>query len=196
MLDLVFVVSCLLFTFPVFLLIALAVKLTDGGRILYSHRRVGRGGREFGCLKFRTMVANSDEVLAKHLADDPEAQAEWLRTRKLKNDPRITRVGQILRVLSLDELPQLFNVLKGDMSLVGPRPVVAEELRLYGKRSPFYLSVRPGLTGLWQISGRSELSYEDRVDLDCRYVETWCLRNDIAIILRTIPAVCTMRGSC
>jgi exopolysaccharide production protein ExoY len=180
---------------PLLLLLALLVKLSDGGPILYGHARVGRGGRTFRCLKFRTMAMNGDAVLAAHLSADPDALAEWMATRKLKNDPRITHVGAVLRKLSLDELPQLLNILYGDMSIVGPRPVVRDELDHYGKAAIFYLRSRPGLTGLWQVSGRNDVSYDTRVALDRSYVENWSFMQDVLIIAKTVPAVCMTRGS-
>ncbi len=180
---------------PLCILLALLVKLSDGGPVLYGHARVGRGGRTFRCLKFRTMVLNGDAVLAAHLSADPDALAEWMATRKLKNDPRITVVGSVLRKLSLDELPQLLNIMCGDMSIVGPRPVVRDELDHYGKAAIFYLRSRPGLTGLWQVSGRNDVSYDTRVAMDRSYVENWSLMKDVLIIAKTVPAVCTTRGS-
>jgi exopolysaccharide production protein ExoY len=180
---------------PLIILLALLVKFSDGGPALYGHARVGRGGRTFRCLKFRTMVMNGDAVLAAHLSADPGALAEWMATRKLKNDPRITSVGAVLRKLSLDELPQLLNILAGDMSIVGPRPVVRDELDHYGKATIFYLKSRPGLTGLWQVSGRNDVSYETRVAMDRSYVENWSLLQDVLIIVKTVPAVCMSRGS-
>jgi exopolysaccharide production protein ExoY len=180
---------------PLFLLIMLLVKRMDPGPVFYGHARIGRGGQVFYCLKFRTMVENSDAVLRRYLASRPEARAEWTATRKLRNDPRVTLVGEVLRKLSLDELPQLINVLRGEMSLVGPRPVVFEELEMYGNSVPHYLRTRPGLTGPWQVSGRSDVAYERRVALDRWYAENWTLWRDITIILRTIPAVLSARGS-
>jgi exopolysaccharide production protein ExoY len=180
---------------PLFLMIMALVKFTDGGRVFYGHTRVGHNGRSFKCLKFRTMVVNGDEVLRKHLHSNPEAAAEWRATRKLKDDPRVTAVGTVLRKLSLDELPQLFNVIRGEMSIVGPRPVVDEELTLYDNFAVFYLRTRPGLTGLWQISGRNDVSYESRIAFDTHYVQNWSLMRDMSIILKTIPAVCMSRGS-
>ena len=164
---------------PLFLMVALLVKLSDGGSIFYGHKRIGRGGRIFPCLKFRTMVEDGERVLTAYLAANPEANAEWIATRKLKNDPRVTRVGAVLRKLSLDELPQIINILQGDMSLVGPRPVVRDELEIYGSAAVYYLKSRPGLTGLWQVSGRNQLSYKKRVALDVTYVETLSVGRDI-----------------
>jgi len=180
---------------PLLILIGLLVKLSDGGPAFYGHTRIGRGGRLFRCLKFRTMVADGDAVLAAHFVSNHEAAAEWAATRKLKDDPRVTRVGTVLRKLSLDELPQIINILRGDMSIVGPRPVVREELDHYGKSAVFYLKSRPGLTGLWQVSGRSDVSYDTRVAFDRHYVENWSMVEDIKIIARTVPAVFLSRGS-
>ncbi|MGO4833736.1 sugar transferase [Rhizobiaceae sp. 2RAB30] len=193
--DVVAATAGLIVLSPLFVLLALLVKLSDGGSIFYGHRRIGRGGRIFRCLKFRTMVPNGDKVLAAHFATNPESREEWEATRKLKNDPRVTRVGQVLRKLSLDELPQMLNILQGDMSIVGPRPVVKDELDIYGSCAVFYLKSRPGLTGLWQISGRNDVSYDSRVALDRHYVENWSFSADLLIIMKTIPAVCSSRGS-
>lgn len=180
---------------PLFLIVMFLVKLSDGGSVFYGHKRIGRNGREFYCLKFRTMVRNGDEVLNSYLSSHPAAWKEWSETRKLQQDPRITPVGAVLRKLSLDELPQLLNILRGDMSVVGPRPVVRSELAYYGPSAPIYLLSRPGLTGLWQVSGRNNVSYAARVEFDRQYVENWSLASDFVIIARTIPAVCLSRGS-
>lgn len=180
---------------PIFLLIMALVKCSDGGSIFYGHRRVGHNGRYFHCLKFRTMVPNGDEVLRAYLNANPSAAEEWRATRKLRSDPRVTAVGNVLRKLSLDELPQLINILRGEMSVVGPRPVVDEELNLYDVHAVYYLSTRPGLTGLWQISGRNDVSYETRIAFDTQYVQNWSLIQDVLIIAKTVPAVCLSRGS-
>ncbi|PRD42546.1 exopolysaccharide biosynthesis protein [Phyllobacterium phragmitis] len=180
---------------PLFILVAILVKLSDGGSAFYGHRRIGRDGNPFYCLKFRTMVQDGDAVLTAHFASNPEARAEWLASRKLQKDPRVTNVGAVLRKLSLDELPQLVNVLRGEMSLVGPRPVVKDEIDLYGSAAIYYFKSRPGLTGVWQISGRNDVSYDDRIAFDRHYVENWSFQKDIVIILKTIPAVCASRGS-
>lgn len=180
---------------PLFVLIALLVRFSGSGSVFYGHCRIGRGGRVFHCLKFRTMVPDGEAVLAAHFRSDPDAKAEWEATRKLKADPRVTRVGAVLRRLSLDELPQIINILLGDMSIVGPRPVVRDELEYYGKAAVFYFQSRPGLTGLWQISGRNDVSYDSRVAFDRQYVENWSFVEDIRIILKTVPAVCMSRGS-
>lgn len=180
---------------PIFLMIMALIKCTDGGSAFYGHRRVGHNGRYFHCLKFRTMVTDGDRVLRDYLMANPQAAEEWRMTRKLRFDPRVTAVGSVLRKLSLDELPQLINILRGDMSVVGPRPVVDEELGLYDSHASFYLRTRPGLTGLWQISGRNDVSYEARIAFDTHYVQNWSFIRDILIIVRTIPAVCFSRGS-
>jgi lipopolysaccharide/colanic/teichoic acid biosynthesis glycosyltransferase len=187
--------ALLLLALPVFLVIAALVKM-DGGKAFYAHERVGRGGRLFGCLKFRSMVVDSDRRLAALLASDPQARAEWEATRKLKNDPRVTAIGRFLRASSLDELPQLLNVLKGEMSLVGPRPVQASELAaFYGAAAQHYMAVRPGITGPWQVSGRSDTSYAQRVALDVAYVAHPSILADVKILLRTPVAVLARRGA-
>jgi lipopolysaccharide/colanic/teichoic acid biosynthesis glycosyltransferase len=187
--------ALLLLALPAFLVIAALVKL-DGGKVFYAHERVGRGGRLFGCLKFRSMVVDSDQRLAVLLARDPAARAEWDATRKLKNDPRVTAIGRFLRASSLDELPQILNVLRGEMSLVGPRPVQASELAaFYGAAAQHYMMVRPGITGPWQISGRSDTSYAQRVALDVAYVTKPSLWTDVKILLRTPVAVLARRGA-
>jgi exopolysaccharide production protein ExoY len=193
--DVTAAVMALIVFSPIFLMIMALVKFSDGGSIFYGHRRVGHHGRYFDCLKFRTMVVNGDEVLREHLKANPQAAEEWRATRKLKVDPRVTAIGTVLRKLSLDELPQLINIVRGEMSVVGPRPVVDEELTLYDTFAIFYLRTRPGLTGLWQISGRNDVSYESRIAFDTQYVENWSLLRDMSIILKTIPAVCLSRGS-
>jgi lipopolysaccharide/colanic/teichoic acid biosynthesis glycosyltransferase len=185
----------LLLALPAFLVIAALVR-RDGGSAFYAHQRVGRDGRLFGCLKFRSMVMDADRRLAALLENDAEARAEWEASRKLKNDPRVTAVGRFLRATSLDELPQLINVLKGEMSLVGPRPVQASELAaFYGAAAQHYLTVRPGITGPWQISGRNDTSYAERVALDVAYATRPSLLNDVKILLRTPVAVLARRGA-
>jgi Undecaprenyl-phosphate galactose phosphotransferase WbaP len=177
-----------------FLILAVASRL-DGGPMLYAHRRVGAGGRPFYCLKFRTMVVDADRVLAEALAKDPALAAEWAASRKLVHDPRVTPLGRVLRKTSLDELPQLINVLRLEMSLVGPRPIVEDEVPLYGEAIAQYYATRPGLTGLWQVSGRSNTSYTKRVQLDVWYVNNWTIWNDIAVLFKTIPVVLGRQGA-
>lgn len=187
-------VALLLFS-PLFLLIMALVKFSDGGSVFYGHRRIGHNGQSFKCLKFRTMMEKGDEVLEEFFRINPDAYEEWRTTRKLQNDPRVTVVGAVLRKLSLDELPQLLNIIRGEMSVVGPRPVVEDELELYDLAAVFYLRSRPGLTGLWQISGRNDVSYATRVAFDTQYVQNWSLFADLVIVFKTIPAVCLSRGS-
>jgi Undecaprenyl-phosphate galactose phosphotransferase WbaP len=178
------------------LLLAIAIMVRrGGGPALYCHKRVGFEGRTFGCIKFRSMEVNGDQILADLLANDADAAAEWAATQKLRNDPRITPIGRFLRHTSLDELPQLLNVLRGEMSLVGPRPVVQSELSFYGEDAEYYMLARPGLTGLWQVSGRSDTTYEQRVHLDVWYVRNWSLWHDLAILMKTIPVVLFRRGA-
>lgn len=185
----------ILFFLPFMLLVAIALLIADGRPILFSHSRIGRNGVPFGCLKFRTMLRSSDHLLQDRLRTDPAACAEWLVCRKLKNDPRVHPVGKFLRRTSLDELPQLFNVLAGQMSLVGPRPVIRAEMREYGHRDGCYLSLRPGITGLWQVSGRSDTTYRERVDLDERYFNEQSLLLDVRILFRTLLVVLMARGA-
>ena len=179
------------------ILIAFAIRLVSGGPAIYRHRRVGRDGTGFDCLKFRTMVLDADAALAAHLARSPDARAEWEAGRKLRDDPRILgRLGRVLRQTSLDELPQLFNVLAGHMSLVGPRPVMHDELACYGRDLRWYLAVRPGVTGPWQVGGRSDTTYAERVGLDVDYARNPSLLRDLAILLRTARLVFSGRGAC
>lgn len=186
----------LLFLAPVFATVALLIKLTDPGPVFFRHARMGRQGVRFGCLKFRTMAVDADTRLRDILANDPEAAAEWAATQKLRNDPRVTAIGAFLRKTSLDELPQLWNVLCGEMSLVGPRPITRAELSRYGRDRRFYLLVRPGITGLWQVSGRSNASYERRVRFDREYLEEWSWLGEFWILLMTIPALLRTDEAC
>lgn len=179
---------------PLFLLLFLMIR-KDGGKAVYSQIRVGRDRKVFKCYKFRTMVVNSQQVLRKLLAKDKEARKQWNKEFKLKNDPRITPIGKILRKTSLDELPQLWNVFKGEMSLVGPRPVTRQELKYYGDDLIYYEMVRPGLSGLWQVSGRNDIDYTTRVYLDAWYVKNWSLWNDIVILAKTVNIVLQRRGA-
>jgi lipopolysaccharide/colanic/teichoic acid biosynthesis glycosyltransferase len=180
---------------PLFAIIVLLIWQRDGGPVLFAHYRVGYEGKLFRCMKFRTMLRNSEEVLSDLLRNDPQARAEWERDHKLVNDPRVTRIGRFLRRSSLDELPQLLNVLRGEMNLVGPRPITVAELARYGRVRWHYLSVRPGITGLWQVSGRNNTTYEQRVALDRRYVEQRSLWLDLGILLRTMRVVAVREGA-
>lgn len=179
---------------PLLAMLAVVVKI-DGGPALYGHVRVGRDGRKFRCMKYRSMVMNADRLLRLILETDPRARAEWEQGFKLKHDVRVTRIGRWLRRTSLDELPQLWNVIRGDMSLVGPRPVVEEELERYGADVKYYLQVKPGMTGLWQVSGRSNTDYATRVSLDVDYVRNWSLFRDVTILFRTIKVVVKGHGA-
>jgi lipopolysaccharide/colanic/teichoic acid biosynthesis glycosyltransferase len=188
-------VVALAFLLPVLLAAGLAVYAQDGGPVLFAHRRIGLNGRTFYCLKFRSMAVDAEARLAALLDSDPVARAEWEQAHKLRSDPRVTPVGDFLRKTSLDELPQLLNVLRGDMSLVGPRPIVEAEVARYGRRFRAYCAVKPGITGLWQVSGRNDTSYRKRVALDCVYARRRSLGLDAYIIVATLPAVLTRRGS-
>ncbi len=179
---------------PLMLIIAAVVGL-DGGPVFYAHTRIGARGRVFRCLKFRSMVTDSEAALQALFARDPEAVEEWARTQKLRRDPRVTWIGRLLRKTSLDELPQLLNVLRLEMSLVGPRPIVSLEIPKYGEDIAYYYETRPGITGLWQVSGRSDTTYAQRVRLDSFYVKNWSIWQDFSIIARTIPAVVSGRGA-
>ena len=194
-LDITVAATALFLLLPLLLLIAALVFAGDRKAPVFRHMRLGCDGRRFGCLKFRSMVTDGDAVLAAHLATDPRARGEWAESHKLSADPRITVIGQVLRKTSLDELPQLWNVLRGEMSLVGPRPIVPAEVARYGRAFATCFAVPPGVTGLWQVSGRSDTTYAERVALDLDYASRWSLRRDLAILLRTIPAVLAQRGS-
>ncbi len=194
-LDLLLAFLCLPVLLPLIAIIALSIRLTSPGPIFFSHRRIRGHGRFFSMWKFRTMCVNSAEVLENYLAANPEARAEWKKDHKLKQDPRVTSVGEFLRRTSLDELPQIWNVLTGSMSLVGPRPIVAAEVEKYGEFFADYCLVKPGVTGLWQVSGRSRISYAERVQLDRQYARNWCLGGDIRILTRTLSSVVNQDGA-
>lgn len=193
--DVVAAVGILAFALPAMFFIAVLMFSTDRGPILFSHERIGQNGKRFRCLKFRSMVVNSQEALRRHLELFPQARAEWEATQKLRDDPRITRLGRFLRVTSLDELPQLINVIRGDMSLVGPRPIVQDEVVRYAEAIDHYAAVRPGITGLWQVSGRSDVDYDQRVQLDSRYVREWSFFGDLVILIKTVKVVVLRTGS-
>jgi Undecaprenyl-phosphate galactose phosphotransferase WbaP len=193
--DILFVLMALPVLLPIFGIIAIVMVWTSPGPIFFSHRRIRKNGAFFSMWKFRTMCVNSTEVLDEYLKAHPEARAEWYANRKLRFDPRVTAVGAFLRRFSLDELPQVWNVLMGTMSLVGPRPIVAAEVEKYAESFQCYCRVKPGLTGLWQVSGRSEVTYPERVALDCDYVERWSLWRDIVILMKTFAAVLKQDGA-
>lgn len=187
--DIVIAVFLLGLVAPVLFIISVLIYLSSGRPIIFAHERVGFQGATFKCYKFRTMVNNADERLEAYLRQFPDAKDEWNRFHKLKYDPRVTALGRFLRKSSVDELPQLINVLRGDMSCVGPRPVTKKELARYRNAAKQYIKVRPGITGLWQVSGRSNMSYENRIILDSIYVKRWTVGLDVKILVKTIPAV-------
>lgn len=194
-LDLVLCLPVVLICAVPGLLLGLLIRLDSAGPVLYRQRRLGKDGKSFDVFKFRTMRQDADEVLARYLEENPGLREEWEKDRKLKHDPRITRVGHFLRKSSLDELPQLLNVVRGEMSLVGPRPIVEDEIVKYGEVYADYCRVRPGITGLWQVSGRNNTTYEERVSLDRYYVTNWCIWMDLWILARTFPVVLTGYGA-
>lgn len=193
--DICLTVALLVLTAPLFLLIALAIKLDSPGSVFYSQGRIGRGGKEFRAWKFRSMFSGAEALLDRYLVENSHLAAEWLENHKLRVDPRITHVGRFLRRTSLDELPQLWNILCGEMSLVGPRPIVREEIPKYGRHFSLYTRVPGGLTGLWQVSGRSETSYEERVAFDSFYARNWSIWLDLYILFRTVGAVLVRAGA-
>jgi exopolysaccharide production protein ExoY len=193
--DIVVASTLLLVALPALILLAIALQIDSPGRLFFVQQRVGRGGKMFPCIKFRTMCADAEKVLGVHLDTCAEARLEWARDFKLRADPRITRLGGIARKFSLDEFPQLLNIIAGQMSVIGPRPIVRDEIERYGRFFPNYCAVRPGLTGLWQVSGRNNTSYSERVALDCHYVAKQSFAGDLLIMFKTIPAVLHANGS-
>jgi Undecaprenyl-phosphate galactose phosphotransferase WbaP len=193
--DVVVALAAAVIALPLMLIIALAIVLESGGPVLFGHSRIGRGRRAFRVWKFRTMVVDGDEILRRHLAENPAAALEWELNHKLKYDPRITRVGRLLRRSSLDELPQIWNVLRGEMSIVGPRPIVEAEIPKYGPAFRLYTHVAPGLTGLWQVSGRNDTSYDRRVELDTEYIRRWTPGLDVKLVLNTVKVVFAGTGA-
>src|SRR5216684_530128 len=195
LIDIVLALSGIILLAPLLTICFLVTVLTSPGPALFRHRRVGFKGKQFDCLKFRTMVTDAPERLRQLLDSDPVAAAEWTENRKLRYDPRVTAIGAILRKSSLDELPQLFNVLKGEMSIVGPRPVTEEELVRYSSAVNAYLACRPGITGLWQVSGRSTTTYNKRIACDTFYARNWSMTLDAKILIVTIPALLVSDGA-
>ena len=195
LIDLIAAIPAFLLLLPLMAGLALIIKIRDPGPALFRQKRIGLGGREFYCLKFRTMSVDATERLSQVLKDDPKAAEEWARDHKLKNDPRVTPFGRFLRRSSLDELPQIWNILKGEMSFVGPRPIVRDEVNKYGAQFIAYKSVPPGITGLWQISGRNDVDYDERVILDTKYAKSRNIWVDFGILLKTIPAILLSRGA-
>ncbi len=194
-LDILVASAALLFLAPLLLFVAGLIRLQDGGPALFRQKRQGRDGKPFHCYKLRSMVPNAAERLEQLLATDPEARREWQETQKLTHDPRITPLGHFIRKTSIDELPQLINIIRGDMSIVGPRPIVENEIVKYGEYYQTYCSVRPGLTGLWQVRGRSDTSYDQRVALDVEYARNRSFFTDLKIMFLTVPAVLNSRGA-
>jgi len=190
-----FAALALLFFLPFLIVISLVILFTDGGPVIFGHERIGRNGKKFRCLKFRTMAVGAEKQLQDLLDRDPEARAQWDANQKLDDDPRITCVGEFFRKTSLDELPQFWNVLRGEMAVVGPRPIVASEVQHYGDHLVDYLSVKPGITGLWQVSGRSDTTYDERVAMDVEYTSTRSFLKDIEIILKTIKVMVVRDGA-
>lgn len=188
-LDIMIASTALLFLLPMIVFVTALILITMGRPVFFSQERVGFRGQKFNCMKFRSMVKDAPRVLEAYLAANPQARLEWAQTQKLRHDPRVTWLGRILRKSSLDELPQLFNILRGEMSCIGPRPVLPTELERYGRHGAIYKNARPGLTGLWQVSGRSKTSYSERIRLDRIYVRRWSLAFDIRIMLRTVPVL-------
>ncbi len=195
MLDVLGVLAIGLVSLPFLIFTAIAIALTSAGPVFFKQVRIGKGNRLFVALKFRTMFVDAADRLEHHLEADPALREQWENVHKLKNDPRVTAIGQFLRRFSLDELPQLWNVLKGDMSLIGPRPIVVSEIERYGLDYAAYEAVRPGLTGLWQVSGRNDTTYEERVAFDVFYVRHWSLKLDASIVFRTLRAVLSGVGA-
>ena len=195
LLDICIASVALVFVAPLLVTVMILIRLQDGGPAVYSQPRYGRGGNTFNCYKLRSMVTDAKEQLEIILATDPAAREEWQATQKLTNDPRITPLGRFIRKTSIDELPQLINILRGDMSLVGPRPIVENEISRYGDDFKEYCAVRPGLTGLWQVRGRSDTTYVERVAMDVEYANSRTLMSDIVILFQTIPAVIFSRGA-
>jgi lipopolysaccharide/colanic/teichoic acid biosynthesis glycosyltransferase len=193
--DLAIAVPVVIFGSPLLILIYVLLKIFDPGPALFTQLRVGKDGRTFIVYKFRTMRVDAAERLERLLQSDPAAAAEWAQFQKLKKDPRVTTLGRILRKSSLDELPQILNIVRGEMSVIGPRPVTSAEIHRYGPDYPFYTAVRPGVLGLWQVSGRNRLTYPERIALDVKYVKTWSIWADVVILVRAIPVVLFGRGA-
>jgi exopolysaccharide production protein ExoY len=193
--DLVLAFPVLVLVSPLLMAIYALLKIFDPGPALFTQQRIGRDGQSFVVYKFRTMRVDAAERLEHLLASDPKAAAEWAKYQKLRNDPRVTLLGRFLRRTSLDELPQLLNIMRGEMSVIGPRPVTPGEMQRYGSDVPYYIAVRPGVLGLWQVRGRNKLTYPQRVAYDVEYVETWSIWQDFKIILLAIPVVLLGRGA-
>ena len=196
MFDIVFSLATMVIILPVSIIVMIGIMIeSPGASPIFKHYRVGKGGKLFPCYKFRSMVPNAQEKLKAYLQKNPEAQKEWQANFKLKNDPRITKIGKFIRKTSIDELPQFINVLKGEMSWVGPRPIIKDEVHYYGKNIQDYYSVLPGITGMWQVNGRSETSYDERVKLDVWYIRNWSVWIDIVLLIKTFKIVICKKGA-
>ena len=193
--DFLFSLSLIFLLFPLFLLIIFILLFFSDSKVFFIHKRIGKDGKNFNLYKFRSMRHSRNEILSKYFQENPIEKIYWQKNQKLKNDPRVTKIGYFLREFSLDELPQIFNILKGDMSFIGPRPIVEDELHKYGCKFEDYKSVKPGLSGLWQVSGRNNTSYKDRVELDCRYIKNMSFLLDIKIFFKTIYVVFSREGA-
>lgn len=193
--DVVAATLLLIPAIPIGAIIAVAIAIESPGPVFFVHDRIGRFGRRFRLWKLRSMVPNADEALSRYFQSHPGSAKEWEQTHKLKNDPRVTCVGRVLRRTSLDELPQLLSVIRGDMSMIGPRPIVESELGKYGAAFDLYTQVRPGLTGLWQVSGRTDTSYRERIALDTAYIQNWSFCTDLMILLKTVRVVLFGHGA-
>ena len=193
--DILFVLFGGILILPFLLIIALLIKITSTGPVLYKHKRLGKNGKPFYAYKFRTMKKNAEQLLEELLKSDPAIREEWDKYHKLKNDPRVTAIGKVLRHISFDEFPQLINIIKGEMSLVGPRPIVNEEIEKYGDDFDRIFSIRPGLTGLWQVSGRSDTNYSERISYDTYYLQSWSAWLDLWIILKTFGSIILGKGA-
>ena len=193
--DILFLLLSAPLTIPLTIIVSILVKVTSKGPVFYGHKRIGKNHKEFKCWKFRSMVIDADKQLEKLLSENPQMRAEWEKEQKLTNDPRVTKIGKLLRKTSIDEIPQFFNILTGQMSFIGPRPVTEPELEKYGSKADYILNVQPGLSGMWQISGRSETSYQERVTLDSYYIDNWSIWLDLWILLKTVFVVLKGKGA-
>jgi exopolysaccharide production protein ExoY len=193
--DICFAFTFLVVAFPFLILLSIALQIDSPGRLFFVQERIGHRGNRFRCIKFRTMREDAEQILEELLASCPAARREWEQDHKLRNDPRVSGLGVLIRKLSLDELPQLFNILKGEMSVVGPRPIVSAEIPKYGRFFRDYCSVKPGLTGLWQVSGRNDVTYDERVAMDSDYARRASFMFDLQIVVKTLPAVIAARGA-
>ena len=195
-LDLIIAIPCFVLLLPFFGVIALLIKVDSRGPTFFVHERLGAKGKPFKCVKFRSMYVDSDNVLRQHLHGNPVLDEEWATYKKLQNDPRVTRVGRILRRLTIDELPQILNIIKGEMSIIGPRPYLPRELPGMGPYSEVILCMRPGMAGIWVAQGRNELTFQERISLEANYVSNWSFQLDCVLFIQSVKAVLSRRGAC